>query len=145
MGKNKDYLNEDEILSYVRDNQYVYLATILENHPKVRPMTMFYYHGRYFMVTFINDSKVLQIRNNKNIEVILPLKEEPNRDGYIRFSGIAKIINDPSLKQEATYFCYFFDEFWDGSDDPEFCLLELIFDSYEYMMPGNNHKVVIKA
>ena len=143
MAKSNDQLSVDEIFSYISENQYVYLATTLEVQPKIRTMVLFYYKGKFFFVTFTNDSKVSQIKNNKLCEVLLPIEDELGNRGHIRMTGKAKICQDPDAKQDAEYFCYFFDQQFEGTDDPDFCLLELIFDVYEMVKPGETHSVKI--
>jgi general stress protein 26 len=58
-------------------------------------------------------------------------------------TGTAKINNDANDKDEAQYFCYFFDNMYDGSDDPDFTLVELDFETYEFFRPGYNHSVKV--
>ena len=139
MGKASDQLSKSIVYSYLSKQQYVYFATTLEAQPKIRPMTLFFEKGRFFFVTFKNDSKIGQIKSNKLCEVLLPIDDESENKGYLRLTGTAKICTDEFDRQEAAYFCYFFDEFFDGPDDPDYCLLELFFDDYELMKPGESH------
>jgi general stress protein 26 len=142
MAKSSDITLKD-IFSYITANQYVYLSTTLDSQPKIRPMSLFYYKGNFYFVTYTNDAKVAQIKNNKLIEVILPIKDELNNQGYIKLTGKAKICTDADAKYDATYFCYFFDEMYDGPDDPDFCLIECTFDVYEYFEPGKRHSIKV--
>ena len=144
MAKNND-LNLTDIFSYISENQYVYFTTTQELQPRVRTMVLFYYKGRFFFITFTNDAKVVQIRNNKLCEVLLPIKDELGNLGHIKMSGRAKICTDPNDRQDAEYYCYFFDQLYEGVDDPDFCLIELDFDSYEYVKPGETHSVRIHS
>jgi len=142
MSKNSNQMAE--LFTYISANQSVYFATTHDKQPKIRPMTMFYFRGRFFMVTFSSDSKINQIKNNKLCEVLLPIKDEYDNEGYVKMIGTAKICTDPDLRADATDFCYFFDEYYKGADDPDFCLIELTFDTYEMLKPGDNHKTVVK-
>ena len=143
MGKVSDQLSKADIYSYISKQQYVYFSTVLDDQPKVRPMTLFFEKGLFFFVTFRNDSKVAQIKANKKCEVLLPLKDETGSNGYLRMTGIGKVCADEYLRQEATYFCYFFDEYFDGADDPDFVLLELFFDDYELMRPNQSYSTKV--
>jgi general stress protein 26 len=58
-------------------------------------------------------------------------------------TGKAKICNDPYAREDAQYFCYFFDDFYEGADDPDFTLIELNFEAYELMKPGETHSVKV--
>ena len=145
MAKGSDQITMTDIFSYISENQYVYLATTLEMQPKIRPMVLFYYKKKFYFVTFKNDSKIAQIKNNKLCEVLLPIKDELDNNGYIKMTGTAKINNDAFIKEEATYFCYFFDQYYEGPDDPDFCLIECEFGVYEFLKPGDIHSVKIYA
>jgi general stress protein 26 len=104
---------------------------------------LFFNKGKFYFVTFTNDSKVAQIRQNKLCEVLLPIKDEVGNRGYIKMTGKAKICNDPYAREDAQYFCYFFDDFYEGADDPDFTLIELNFEAYEFMKPGETHSVKV--
>jgi len=144
MAKNSNQVSRSELFSYISGSQDVYFATTHDKQPKIRPMVLFYNKGRFFMVTFSTDSKINQIKNNKLCEVLLPIKDEYSNNGYIKMIGTAKITDDLDLREEASYFCYFFDEFYKGADDPDFCLIELTFDTFEILKPGENHTIVVK-
>ncbi|MCL2062860.1 MAG: pyridoxamine 5'-phosphate oxidase family protein [Candidatus Cloacimonetes bacterium] len=139
MSKLNDQSSIKEIYSYISENQYVYFATTLDLQPKIRTMVLFFYKGRFFFVTFTNDSKVAQIKSNKLCEVLLPIQDEIGNKGHIKMTGKAKICSDPDARQDAEYYCYFFDQYYDGADDPDFCLIELDFEFYEIMKPGDSH------
>ena len=144
MARGTEQMTVKELMTFIKQDQVVYFTTTLDNQPKVRPMIMFYVYGKFYFCTFLGDSKVAQIKANKQCQALLPLKDDEDNNGYLNMIGTAKICNDMNIKQEAEYFCYFFDQFYDGADDPDFCLIELTFDSYEYLKPGENHKIVIK-
>jgi general stress protein 26 len=144
MGRS-DSLTINDVYSYISDNQYVYMATTQDMQPKVRPMVLFFVKGKFYIVTFSGDSKVAQIKSNKLCEVLLPIKDELDNTGYVKMTGIAKLCVDMNVKMEAEYFCYFFDQFYDGADDPDFCLIELIFETFEVVKPGENHKQVVRV
>lgn len=135
MAKNNDSALQSEVMSYIRRYQYAYLSTCDKNQPRVRPVALFYVDGSFWVVTFKGDAKVAQIRNNKLIEVCFPIREEGNT-GYIRATGTARIDNDSYNRQEASEFCYFFEEYFSGVDDPNFTLLEIQLDEFEFMRPG---------
>jgi len=143
MGKSSSQPTLSDIYSYIGSNQYVYFATTLENQPKIRPMVLFFHKSRFFFITFTNDSKISQIKGNKLCEVLLPIKDEVGNRGYVKMTGKAKICNDPYARDEAQYFCYFFDDLYEGSDDPTFTLIELNFDAYEILKPGDTHSIKI--
>ena len=129
---------QQEMLSWIKQNQYVYLATSDKNRPHVRPVVMFLHEERYFVATFSGDSKVSQISNNKQVEVCVPLVED-GHTGYVRLSGLASIVHNAALKAEASERCFFFDEYFSGYDDPDYTLIELDFEYAEYLRPGERY------
>jgi len=127
-----------EILAWMRQNQYVYLATVDKKQPRVRPIVMYSYDDRYFFTTFSGDSKVGQINANKWVEVCVPIAED-GQNGYLRLSGTAVVVQNSALKAEAAEHCYFFDQFFGGYDDPDYTLIEFDPEYVEFLRPGENH------
>jgi len=138
MSRTNESALQQEIMAWIKQNQYVYLATVDKNKARVRPVVLFIYDDRFFVTTFTGDSKVSQIQNNKNIEVCIPLYEE-GQTGYIRLSGTASIVHNATLKAEASERCFFFDDYFSGYDDPDYTLIELDFDYAEYLRPGESY------
>lgn len=126
---------QQEIMTWIRQNQYVYLATCDKKQPRVRPLVLFIYEERYFFATFSGDSKVAQIQNNKFIEICIPLTED-GHTGYIRLSGTASKVNNAALKADASERCFFFDQYFNGYDDPDYTLFEFDPEFAEYLRPG---------
>ncbi len=138
MAKNNESQIKNEIFSLLRENQVSYLATCVNDQPYVRPLILFYAYGRFWYVSFKNDPKTAQINANKNVEVCIPLHESGNT-GFIRAQGTAKIIKDNNLKADAIDFCYFFDDYFDGADDPDYLLIEIVFHQMSLMRPGETY------
>lgn len=137
MARFSESVLQQEILAWIKQNQYVYLATVDKKQARVRPLVMFQVEDRYYFVTFSGDSKVGQIADNKWVEVCVPL-EDNGHTGYIRLSGTAFIVKNEADKAEASDWCYFFYDYFRGSDDPDFTLVEFNPDSAEYMRPGES-------
>jgi len=135
MAKTNESALQQELLAWIRQNQYVYLATSDKNQARVRPVVLFLHEERYFFATFSGDSKVAQIQSNKNVEICIPLTED-GHTGYIRLRGIASIVNNAALKAEASERCFFFDQYFSGYDDPDYTLVEFDPDYAEYLRPG---------
>ena len=125
-------------MAWLSQNQYAYLATVDKKQPRVRPVVLYTFDDRYYITTFSGDSKVNQIANNKWVEICVPIREHDNT-GYIRFSGTAKIVTNPGVKAEAGEYCYFFDEYFNGYDDPDYALIEFDADFAEYLRPGERY------
>ncbi|GAI74646.1 unnamed protein product, partial [marine sediment metagenome] len=63
-----------------------------------------------------NDNKVAQIQKNPKIEFCLMVKKGDGQ-GYVRGTGLAKIIKDKKQKEKIAKHCDFFSEFWKSPDD----------------------------
>lgn len=137
MARTNESALQQEIMAWVKQNQYVYLATSDKKQARVRPVVLFLHDERYFFATFSGDAKVAQIQTNKLVEVCIPLSED-GHTGYIRFSGVARIVNNAALKAEASEHCFFFDEYFNGYDDPDYTLIEFDPEFAEYLRPSEN-------
>jgi len=135
MARTSESALQQEIMSWIGQNQYVYLATLDKKQPKVRPVVLFIHDDRYFIVTFSGDAKVGQIAANKWVEICVPITET-GHTGYIRLGGTAWIVKKAALKADASERCFFFDEYFSGYDDPDYTLIEFDADSAELLRPG---------
>lgn len=138
MAKTNESAIQQELAAWIKQNQYVYLATSDRKQARVRPVVLFLHEDRYFFATFSGDAKVAQIQANKLVEICIPLTED-GHTGYIRLSGIARIINNAALKAEASERCFFFDQYFSGYDDPDYTLIEFDPDYAEYLRPGETY------
>jgi len=129
---------QQEIMAWIGQNQYVYLASCDKKQARVRPVVLFLYDERSFFATFSGDAKVAQIQNNKLVEICIPLSED-GHTGYIRLGGSALIVNNAALKAEASECCFFFDQYFNGYDDPDYTLVEFSPDTAEYLRPGETY------
>ncbi len=138
MARTNESSLQQEILSWISRNQYAYLATVDKKQPRVRPVVLFWVEDRYSIVTFSGDSKVQQIAGNKEVEICIPIAYA-GQTGYVRLSGIAKIEPSATAKREATEYCYFFDEYFRGFDDPDFTLISFDPAEAEFLRPGETY------
>lgn len=134
----------NEVRHTLQGYKFVYLATIEHDRPRVRPVTLIDYGESYWVATGANSAKVSQIKGNPNVELCF-YKEEEKGSGYIRLSGIAEVVTDRAIKDELARNIEFFADYWDGSDDPNYCLLRITLREIELTMPGEMtaHKATI--
>lgn len=125
----------EEVWSYFEHTQNIFLATLEVNKPRVRPVTMIFYNGRFWVTTGANNAKVKQIKENSNIEFCLMLEGDKYK-GYIRGGGMVNIIEDIETKKMIADNTPFFKEYWKSADDPGFTLLEIVIKEVEYLKPG---------
>jgi len=124
-----------EVWSHFKQTQMVYLATSGRKRPRVRPVTLIYLDGKFYVATGTKDAKMNQIRNNKNIEFCYPITNEKN-SGYIRGVGSVIVIKDIPLKKKIMEIIPFIKEFFKKPDDPNFTLLEIKVRRGQYLKIG---------
>jgi len=124
-----------EIMGYFEKFQDVFLATIEDDKPKVRPMSMVYLDSKFWFLTGTQDAKMDQIRKNPKIEWCYMFKKG-DHVGYIRGNGTADVITDIELKTSIANRVEYFDQHWGSPDDPNYTLIEVNTKEVEYMKPG---------
>jgi general stress protein 26 len=125
-----------EAWSQLKDSQYVYLATTEADQPRVRPVTLLDLDEKFWIATGVRSAKARQIRRNPNVEFCLPLHEERG-NGYLRISGVAKIVTDRETLQQIGGRVPSLTEHWEGTSDPDFCLIRITRVEVEYLKPGD--------
>lgn len=126
-----------EIWRHFKDYQHVFLGTAENDQPRVRPVTLVNFDGRFYFLTGTDSAKVRQIRENPKIEFCL-LFEEGGHHGYIRATGYAETIRDRETRVKVAKHCDFFCEHWKSPDDLDYTLLELKLDEVEYLRPSES-------
>lgn len=124
-----------QILNQFKETQFVALATIDEIRPRVRPMTLIYLDRRFWMVTSTSSNKVIQIKQNANVEFTYQFNEN-SEDCCIRILGKAKIIKDKKTKTSIAKRIGFFNNYWSSPEDPDYTLLEILPDELQYVAPS---------
>lgn len=89
----KETGNIKKLLNQFKDFQHVFLATVEGDQPRVRPVTLINFDGKFWITTGTGSAKVEQIRRNPKVEFSFMFKKR-NRDCCIRVTGLAKIIED---------------------------------------------------
>ena len=124
-----------EITEALKKNQTVYLATIEEENPRVRPVTLVYLEDEFWILTDTQSGKMKQIAKNPNIEFCYPMTEG-KEIGYVRFSGKAKVIKKKETKEKIAPQVPYFKTYWKGLDDPNFTLIKVKTEEVDYMRLG---------
>ncbi len=128
-------MNIPTVEDLLRGENNIFLATAEGNQPRVRPVTLVENNGELFVLTGTANAKVTQIKQNEKIEVVRLIRFEEG-GGYVRFSGLAKIINDKTTRGRLAKETSFFSNYFKSADDPKFTLLHLVPKKIEYMKPG---------
>ena len=124
-----------QILNQFKETQFVALATIDEIRPRVRPMTLIYLDRRFWLVTSTSSNKVVQIKQNANVEFTYQFNEK-SEDCCIRILGKARIIKDRETKTSIAKRIRFFKDHWSSPEDPDYTLLEILPDEMQYVTPS---------
>lgn len=113
----------------------VYLATSEAGSPRVRPVTVVKTGGTLYVLTGTDSKKVEQIRSDKRVEVLRMVEHSGNR-GYLRISGEAQIVEDAATKKKVADVTTYFQNYWSGTDDPNYALIRIDPMRVAYMAPG---------
>jgi uncharacterized pyridoxamine 5'-phosphate oxidase family protein len=122
---------------------HIFLATVEGDQPRVRPVTLIHLQNKLFVTTGSSDAKVKQMRQNPKTEFCL-LLEKDERKGTIRAECEARIVENKDIKADAYNNISFAKEFWKSPEDPNYTLIELQLNAFEYMKPGSVQAVKIR-
>ncbi|UYP43767.1 hypothetical protein NEF87_000052 [Candidatus Lokiarchaeum ossiferum] len=125
-----------EVYTYLKDIQYVNIATIDDNRPRVRTMALVQFDHKFWLVTFTGTAKLAQIISNHNIEMSCDIYEKESA-GSIRGQGIASICEDQNLKEKIIPAIWFFDRYFKSPTDPNYQLIQLSLSQFEVQSPKN--------
>jgi uncharacterized pyridoxamine 5'-phosphate oxidase family protein len=134
MGNDIEALRK-EVWALFQDMQAVFLATVDQGKPRVRPVMLIHFDRRLWVSTGANDAKIRQMKANNNVEFCLLLKEGENQ-GTVRGLGVANIVEDMETKKLLSENIPFFKQYWKDHTDPGFALVQIHVEHFEYMLPG---------
>jgi general stress protein 26 len=124
----------EEAWSKFENFQHIFLATMENDRPKVRPVTLIHFDKRFWITTDTTSAKVNQIQKNPKVEFSFQFKEK-NRDCCLRVAGTVKIVKDRATKTKIANHCDFFSHHWKSVDDPGYTLLEVCPSEVIYVSP----------
>ncbi len=141
--KNQNNELKQEIWENFGQQQHIFLATTERDQPRVRPVTLMYFQGKFFVATGSDDAKIKQIKQNPKTEFCLLLEKSQGK-GTIRAECQARIVEDKNVKADVFNRIPFLKEFWETPEDRNYALLNLQPIRFEYMRPGSIQTVEIK-
>ena len=135
----------EEVLRHFRAWNHIVLASVEEDQPRLRPITLMFFNDRFFFATQSSDNKVKQLSENPKIELILQLKEPPD-NGYVRVEGKAEKQLDQTLVSQLYEVYDFMEKLWSGPSDPNLTVYEVKPSMYDYLKPGewSSHMLKVK-
>jgi uncharacterized pyridoxamine 5'-phosphate oxidase family protein len=128
---------DDMLKKYLKETQFVHLATYDGEFPRVRPITLIWLDEEMLFSTGTEDNKVCQLKKNKNIELCYDLKDEKNA-GYLRISGSITFVRSKAVRKNVFEKIGFIRMFFKTPEDKGFCLLKLKPAQIEFIKPGDH-------
>jgi pyridoxamine 5'-phosphate oxidase len=143
-------MNKQEILNLIdtiiEENRTAVLATVDTNGvPHLRWMTPGYIHeraGTIFMISASNLSKIEQIQNNPNAELMI---QTVALDKIINIRGKINLLDNPSIRTE-TLECIgkHLHTFWNlNQPENELVVLELVIEQATFYQPQKGSRVTV--
>lgn len=120
----------------------VTLATTDGNQPRVRPVTLINNQGQLYLMTGTNSRKVDQIKSNNNVEIV-KIVRVGEKTGYVRFSALAYIVEDQTIKNRIADETPFFTSYWDDPTDPTYTLIQFQITRLAYLKPDEMDETII--
>lgn len=139
-------LDEDlmqEIWRCFSPQQYIYFATVEDDQPRVRPVTLLHFHNRLYIVTGSGDAKIMQLKKNPKTEFCL-LLENGDEKGTLRTECLASVVEDKKDKTAVFNEVSYVKDFYKSPEDPGYALVRLKPVAFEYMKPGEMQAVKVK-
>lgn len=115
-------LSLEEVLEHLNNkSNLVNLATIEDNQPRVRCVTLIPYNSNFWVLTYHSRAKVRQLALNKNVEINF-LFTKDKYQGQIRGRGFATEVKDLDIKKMFAEKVTWFKDYWTSAEDTDFCL-----------------------
>ena len=135
--------SHENIFNYFTFLNRIILATVEDDQPRLRPVTLIIHENRFFVTTGTHDNKVSQILENPKVEFLYLIPDEEGNTGYIRGECTAKIIHELQIKKELFEKVPHVSQLWESPEDEKLMVFELIPKMYEFMKPGDFHTTKI--
>ena len=124
----------EDATDYFKTQPLMYLATLENDQPRVRPMALIYHKGQCWCCTTEGRPKIEQIKNNSKMEFALNAQDREDL-GTIRGLGKAIIVDDLDTKKEIAKIIPWFSGYWESYKDPKFVLIRLDLELIEAHVP----------
>jgi uncharacterized pyridoxamine 5'-phosphate oxidase family protein len=135
----------EEVMEHLKFLNRIILATVEGDQPRLRPVTLIYHEGRYYVTTGTKDKKIKQISQNPKVEFLLLIPDEQGNTGFIRGKCVTSIVNDKKIKTSLYEKVPHVSILWKDPFDENLTVLELFPIEYDYMKPGDFHSKIIKT
>ena len=136
-------MNLQEVYDYLDNIQYVNVATIDGDQPRVRTMALVPYNHQFWLVTFAGTAKLAQLATNKKVEISCDIYNKKSA-GSIRGLGSAILCEDQAIKEAIIPAVWFFDRYFSSPTDPNYRLIQLTLTQFEVQSPKTKKMYLFK-
>ncbi len=123
-----------DVLDYLKLQPLMYLATVDENQPRVRPMALIYHNDTCWFVSIAGREKINEIEKNNKVEFAINPQDREDLS-TIRGTGKAILITDFETKKGVIKSIPWFDVYWKSYDDTMFYLYRLDLEKISVQIP----------
>ncbi|MHA2135349.1 MAG: pyridoxamine 5'-phosphate oxidase family protein [Candidatus Thorarchaeota archaeon] len=136
----------DWVWERLRRGGLAHFATMDEDQPRVRIVSLNPYDKQLWIATRTKDNKVLQLMKNGLVEFTIVVRGEKGVGG-IRGTGKAIIVEDLDIKRDVAASIQWFSGYWDSHEDPHFTLIRLEMSKFLVDHPDDRLKytVIVKS
>jgi len=138
----------NDVESWFRFQQVVYLATAEGDQPRVRPVSLINVGERFYVITGarggVDAEKLKQIRANPKVEYYMPL-ERDGSNGFIRGEGTASVVDDAAARERLHREVGWARDYFPSVDHPDYVLMEIVHTCYGFREPGTAEIVKVDA
>ena len=138
----------NDVESWFRFQQVVYLATAEGDQPRVRPVSLINVGERFYVITGarggVDAEKLKQIRANPKVEYYMPL-ERDGSNGFIRGEGTASVVDDAAARERLHREVGWARDYFPSVDHPDYVLMEIKHKGYGFREPGTAEIVKVDA
>ncbi len=125
-------MTKEEVIDLIRDTGFGFLATAEDSQPRVRPMMPYLTDDNRLLVALLGRSRTIdQVKANPQVEICFV----DRKMWYARITGKAQISDNPESKQVLWDSIPMLKQYFGGTEDPNFHLMEIDITHVEAMTP----------
>ncbi|MFD0049048.1 pyridoxamine 5'-phosphate oxidase family protein [Actinomycetes bacterium NPDC127524] len=118
---------KEKVVKILEENKVGVLSSVQNDRPHARYMTFFNDGTTLYTATNGETEKVDEIESNPYVHVLLGYDGEGFGDSYVEVSGTSQVKDSPELKKKM--WNDHLKPWFDGPEDPNYVILEIIPDS----------------
>jgi len=124
---------EEKIVDVLAQNKVCSFATVEGNKPHVRYMALFHEGLTVYLATNRQTHKVEELESNPNVHILLGYNGSWSSE-FLQIEGTGRVAKDEGLRSKV--WRDDFSMWFDGPDDPNYVILEIIPARIEYSGGG---------